>query len=555
MTVAASRVFEHIAQNRILRVTRHEVASAPFTRLRRAMYALILGLRDEESGDIDISDRLRQSLSEWLTVPVPFESLRALALDQLGDSALVELRWGEELRRSLDSARQSLRAVQRMESPLRAQLSRVIREANSGLCSWRIYCHRSAMEHFVSCAAGVDCTLGPDRFIHSLRDYRSSEPFDVLIKVGPLRTRGWGAIAGAFVNAPRYRHLVQVVWTGMGDEPGFGDDTLVTLLAGPSAARESAGDRNGTGLEAGTGASEGESPSTWSRSVIVHEDQSCTEDAPPPAIGETPPDELQTFARMRRIQAPRRALLLHVGDGLGLFYPPHADVLLLQPEMQSPDAAVRCSLADVDPRGRFLVRADIGEVNLGAHLTEHGWYSTRWKAELRRQFEWHPEGLLRRLRAAGIRLRRLRGCVEHWMQPASTVIHAPQQQRHFELLIEVLEMDTHAPQQGSERRRNSPWWRAAWQEIAVSRGQAIQFGMQEQEIISEEVDRIVLEILPEIHVQAERGEPFRVAIPPGKALEGSISFLPVREVEEGFRVPESALKSMVAISEAEEWRV
>ena len=555
MTVAASRVFEHIAQNRILRVTRHEVASAPFTRLRRAMYALILGLRDEESGDIDISDRLRQSLSEWLTVPVPFESLRALALDQLGDSALVELRWGEELRRSLDSARQSLRAVQRMESPLRAQLSRVIREANSGLCSWRIYCHRSAMEHFVSCAAGVDCTLGPDRFIHSLRDYRSSEPFDVLIKVGPLRTRGWGAIAGAFVNAPRYRHLVQVVWTGMGDEPGFGDDTLVTLLAGPSAARESAGDRNGTGLEAGTGASEGESPSTWSRSVIVHEDQSCTEDAPPPAIGETPPDELQTFARMRRIQAPRRALLLHVGDGLGLFYPPHADVLLLQPEMQSPDAAVRCSLADVDPRGRFLVRADIGEVNLGAHLTEHGWYSTRWKAELRRQFEWHPEGLLRRLRAAGIRLRRLRGCVEHWMQPASTVIHAPQQQRHFELLIEVLEMDTHAPQQGSERRRNSPWWRAAWQEIAVSRGQAIQFGMQEQEIISEEVDRIVLEILPEIHVQAERGEQFRDAIPQGKALEGSISFLPVREVEEGFRVPESALKSMVAISEAEEWRV
>ena len=140
------------------------------------------------------------------------------------------------------------------------------------------------------------------------------------------------------------------------------------------------------------------------------------------------------------------------------------------------------------------------------------------------------------------------------MQPASTVIHAPQQRRHFELLIDVLEMDAHAPQPEGERRTAGPWWRAAWREIAASRGLAIQFGVHEQEIIGEEVDRIVLMILPEVQEQVERGEPFRVAIPPGHSLEGSISFLPIREVEEGFRVPDSALKSMIHVSEAEKWR-
>ena len=554
MAVAASRVFEHLEHHRILRIARHEVASHPFTRLRRAMYGLAVGLNDEDSGDVELSDRLRQCLSEWLTVPVPFASLRATALDELGDPGFVEIRWGDDMRRYLDAARQSLSVLQRMESPLRAQLSCEIRDASRGRLPCRVYCHRSATEHFISCAAEAGCTLGPNDFIHSLRDYRNAEPFGALIKVGPLRARGWGSVPSACVNAPRYSELVQVVWTGMDDEPGFGDDPLVTPWTGASASGESTRDQNGSGPGRGTGTITDTAPSAWSRTVIVHEDRSKFDDAKQPASDESSPDELEIFARMDRPQSPRRVLLLHIGGNLGLLYPPHAEVLLSAPGASTPDAISRSTLAEVDPCGRFLVRADVGDVNLGAHLTDHGWYSTRWKAELKRQFDWHEEGLLRRLRAAGITLRNLRECVVHWIQRASTVIHAPQRRRHFELLIDVLEMETREPQPTGGRKTAGPWWRAAWHEVAASRGLAIQFGLQEQEIIGEEVDRIVLTILPEVQQQVETGEPFRVAIPPGHSLQGSISFLPIREVEEGFCVPDSALKSLIHISEAEKWR-
>jgi hypothetical protein len=519
------------------------------------MYELAVGLSDGDDGDPELSDRLRRSLSEWLTVPVPFMGLNTTALDELGNPGFVEVRWGERMRSSLDAAKQSLAVLKALESPLRAQLCRVLRDTSGRSIRWRIYCHRSAAEHFESCALEAGYSISPDVFIHSLRDYRDAEPFDVLIKVGPLRTRGWGSIPSACANAPRYHELVQVVWTGMSDEAGFGEDPIVTPWVGTIASKENSGGQEGSRAGDIMNTHGRAASLAWSRSIIIHEDSSDTGQLEPFTLpDESSRDELQAFAQMGRVHTPRRALLLHIGNNLGLLYPPHAEVLFLIPGAQGAEAVSKAILSEIDPRGRYLIRADIGDVNLGNHLTDRGWYSTRWKAELKQQFEWHEEGLLRKLRAAGIKLRNLGACVELWIQPASTVIHAPQQRRHFQILVDVLDMETRAPRPSADSRAAGPWWRAAWQEIAASRGLAIQYGMQEQEIIDEELDRIVLTILPAIQELATKGEPFRIAIPPGHSLEGSISFLPIHEVEQGFRVPNSLLKSVVKLSEAEEWR-
>jgi hypothetical protein len=555
MAVAASRIFEHLEQleHGALSITRHDVACNAFTQLRRSMYALVIGLRDEEAGDTEHSDRLRQSLSEWLTVPLPFADLSAPGLDELGMSASVGIQWGDEMRRHYDAARQSLAILRSRQSPLRVQLGRVMHRASIGGLRSRIYCHRSAAAYFFSCAAEAGCSLDAGSFLHSLRDYRNAAPFDLLIKVGPLRSRGWGSLPGACLNAPRYHQLVQVVWTGISDEPGFGDDPVVSLWGGSYSSGQGAGARAAPSVaNSDRDHFEGAIPPS-PRTVVVHADPSAS-DTEHPRDDEPAPDELQTFARLGQIHHPRRAVLLCLGDELGVLYPPHSEVLLLTPGLAPADSVSRCTLAEVDPRGRYLIRADIGDVHLGGQLTGHGWFSTRWKAELKRQLEWHPEGLVRRLFAAGIRLKNLRSCVEHWIQPASTVIHAPQQRRHFELLIEVLEMEMLAPQPRDQRRATRSWWRSAWQEVAESRGQAIQFGMQEQEIIGGEVDRIVLSMLPEIRDRIAAGDPFRIGIPAGHSLEGSISFLPIREVEEGFCVPDSSLKTMIRVSRAEEWR-
>jgi hypothetical protein len=548
VNVSASQIFQYLEQHRALSIMRHEVECRPFMALRRAMYGLIVGLRDEDSGDTDLSDRLRQSLSEWLTVPTPFAQLRAPVLDELRDADLVGQRWGEEMRRCFEDAQHSLRALRINTSPLRSQLGEQIRNADAASIRWRIYCHRSAAEHFVSCSSEVGCEIDADRFIHSLRDYRRTAPFDLLIKVGPLRSRGWGTFPNGCVNAPRYQELVQIVWSGMSDEPGFGTDPIVALFSPATGnGRESDSPEEN---QLGDGAARGLS---WKRTVVSHTDGDTKQESPEitvhPAL-----DELATFSKMGSIHAPRRAVLLHFGSGFGVLYPPNADVLLLNPGVTTSDALIRIPLAEAgELRGRFLIRADVGDVNLGAHLTEHGWYSNHWKAELKRQYQHHAEGLLRNLRGTGITLRNLRGCVEHWMHPASSVIHAPQQRKHFEMLIDVLEMESRAPRPNI-RRRAVPWSQGAWQEIATSRGQAIQFGMQEQEIIGEEVDRIVFALLPEVLASAQTAEMFRVAIPVGHALEGSISFFLIYEIEAGFCVSESLLKTLMPVSGAEEWR-
>jgi len=205
--------------------------------------------------------------------------------------------------------------------------------------------------------------------------------------------------------------------------------------------------------------------------------------------------------------------------------------------------------------GRFLIRADIGDVNMGAHASDQGWYSTRWKAELNRRLEYHAEGLLRELRAAGLTLQNLGERVDYWRQVATNVIRAPQQRRHFTMLIDVLDMESRTPRTDGVRKPGAGSWSLrAWEEVRASRGLAIQFGMQEQEIIGDEVDRVILSILAELEPQVIEGEPFRVAIPSDHSLEGSISFFPIRAVETGFCVPDSVLKTLLRVSEVEEWR-
>jgi hypothetical protein len=316
MPPKASTIFNHMAQHPTLDVARHEVECSVFNELRRSVYRLIVGLQAADIDEIEAAHRLRQALSEWLTVPIQFAHLQTTVLDELGSSTAVGVRWGAESRTCFDAAVSSAREVKLLQSPLRRELANVLKDADASGLNLRIYCHRGATEHFVSCAADAGVTLGADAFLHSLRDYRDTEPFDVLIKVGPLRTRGWGSFPAACLNAARFRFLKQLVWAGMSDEEGFGDDPLISPWQEASAPE--------------TGVSHPAPPSAlrWLRSTIVHTDTTVTALSAPDQAPTTP-DELHAFSAIRRNQPLRRALLLHVGSGLAVFYAPHAEVLLL----------------------------------------------------------------------------------------------------------------------------------------------------------------------------------------------------------------------------------
>ena len=211
MPVTASQVFEFLERQEACTVERHEFALAAFGTLRRSLRHIVLKLRESDAPEaLEVSDHLRGVLSEWLTVPVPFDrSMLDAVVCQLGGAEAVQARWGSDIRTLYDTAVYAAEDLTSLENPIREELRAVIRDLLSQGRTFRIYCHRRARSHFESLLVlSGELPIPENAFLHSVREYRETKPFDVLIKVGPLRTRGWGSAPDALLTAPRFGTLV-----------------------------------------------------------------------------------------------------------------------------------------------------------------------------------------------------------------------------------------------------------------------------------------------------------------------------------------------------------
>lgn len=533
MTVTASQVFSFLEQHRSCAIEKHEIRSGVFSVLRRSIRLIVLRFKEEGDDESqETADRLRRLLSEWLTVPVSFDGT-LLEVSTLGDSEAVERRWGHEIRTAYDNACQAARMLQPIENPARTEVREAVFQLQRSGSVSKIYCHRRARRHFESIFP--DDPLSPEAFLHSVRDYREVEPFDVLIKVGPLRSKGWGSAPDAILSAPRFAKMIQIVWSGCGDEDDFGYDPADITFGGIGAhAPVTAA---GRGVTRAVG---------WKRDVIKIGDSgdiAAIDDA----------DELKIFHALGRAAEVRRATLVEIDEEDGILYPPHSQVSTFDPTPYAEEPVGYRLPGETLAEGMFLIWPLLGTADLGALRAGEGRYSRIWKERLREEVRRAPDDLMRRLRAVGIELRNLRSCVRQWCRPPSTVIHAPQQRRHFELLVHVLGIDHDAATAPRGVRR--PWWEYAWSEIGHARGEAIQTGIQEHEIIDEQLFAIMNDLLPEIRRGAAAEPIFELEIPDGRDLTGAVRFYKVRSIEDGFLVPDPMLKVICDLDSVEQWRV
>jgi hypothetical protein len=535
LVVTPTEIIDFIDQNHNFLIERREIYSPFFSTLRKNIRSIITRLREgDETDSQEIADVLRAHLSEWLTVPVSFDGALLESISALGDADAVERRWGEEVRRGYDLACEVALEMQGVENPVRVQIRDTIRQLRTLGKVWRIYCHRRSRLHFESIFQ--DDPLSEGSFLHSVRDYREASPFETLIKVGPLRSRGWGSAPDALLSAPRFAKLVQVVWSGCADEEDFGYDPVARSAAGTAIT--------GTGF---IGRQILRGAISWTRDVKQYGNSSDS------AASSRDLDDLAFFHELSRSTEMRRATLVQIDEDDGILYPPHSQVATFDPTAHIDDPIGYRFPGETLSEDMFVIWPLLGAADLGALRAGEGHYSRIWKERLRDKFRYNPDDLLRRLREGGIELRNLRSCVRQWCRKPSTVIHAPQQRRHFEILISILGIDHDATGDSSTLRR--PWWEYAWNEIARARGEAIQTGMQEHEIIDEQLFVLLKELLPEIQSQAQTQNIFQVEIPPDKPLQGGVRFYKVRSVEEGFLAPEPIMKVITDLDTAEQWRV
>jgi hypothetical protein len=521
-STTATETFGFLRDHPSCSVDRYEVFSPEFHCIRSAVFAciqLLLNTGDEASTEFAV--RIRGCLSDWLTAPVPFEQV-AITLQNVLQEADGG-RYGADVSLHLADAHAMANEIRTHENPIRARLCEILeQELKSRDC--RIFCHRSSTQHYESLPV-QNAVLKEDFFLHGLKDYRESGLFRTLIKVGPMRASGWGAIPDAVFTAPRQQTVMQVLWSGCGDEPGF----PFSAIPGPVLHRPS-----------------GRQQVTWSigpRSTVA---VSASEEKPAVVV-----DELQHFFQDRSRDDLRKAVLVQISPEFGIAYPPHA--MLVAFDSESARSAIREIVAGDELRvGMFVVRALLGDVDLGGVRAQHGHFSTQWKRRLNDELQKDSGALIGRLRSAGLHLVHLRSALEHWRRPPSTVIHAPQQIRHFQVLIETLGLKFDEP---SPVRRRPEWWVYAWNEIRRSRGEAIQAGFQGHDIVNEQLIAVLTNLLPAIRTEASRSPEFAIPMPTTQALQGAVHFNRVLNVEDGFLVPESRLKLIDELGRFDQWRV
>jgi hypothetical protein len=537
MPVAASQILNFIAECETFTVERYEVASPMFGMLRQSLRKIVLKLLDSDEAEaLVISARLRGLLSEWLTVPVTFDRSMADAVRELfGGVHTVRSRWGADILALYETALRAAESLTSVENPVRARLREVIWELRSQGRSFKIYCHRRARPYFESLLASLgDLPLSESTFLHTVRDYRETEPFDVVIKIGPLRSRGWGSAPDALLTAPRFNTLVLIIWSGCGDEPGFGYDPS-SAITDPSDAASVAAEKTVHGTL------------TWTERLTRTGDSSASM---PGYIGEA--DELQIFRETQQRGQTRSAKLVQVDAKHGILFSPYSQVLSFDPTEGSREPIAYRTPGETLLEGMFVLMPLLDDVDLGRVQAGHGDYSRIWKAKLEQEWRADGSGLIERLRAAGLDLVHLASAITHWCRSPGTVIHAPQQIKHFEILIRVLGIDRDTV--NGPRETGAPWWKNAWHEIRRSRGEAIQAGVLEHEIVEEQLLVMIRSILPHIGDEAHANRAFDLTIPAGSGMTGRLSFFPVCGIEEGFSVPENQLRIVHDLKTVDQWR-
>lgn len=535
MSISTTQFFDFLDVTQSFSIDHQEVSSQIFSSLRQHVRSMIMSFRESENHEAqEIADLLRAALSSWLTAPIKFDKSIYSIFDVLGSSDEVERRWGRDVCSDLKLARQYAIELRASENPLRTRFSQKLIELLQNNWSFKIYCHKRTREHYESLLLALQLDAHSSNiFLHSIIDYRNADPFDVLIKIGPLRSRGWGSAPDALLTSPRYKTLLQIVWSGCMDEPGFGyDPTYSATQNNNITTKEGLSDIG---------------PENHRINWIIQNERYSSDGSSSTIFQDF--DDLKLLSESNEKREVIPAVFVQIDARHGILYPRLSHVLSFDPDALEP---LNHRLPGETLSERMLIILPVlDDTSLSDSIAEEGYYSRIWKEKLKELYQNNRDNLINRLRAGGIDLINLGSRIEHWCKPATTVIPAPKLSSHFKTLIEVLEIIF--PEE-SERPYQRAIWLYAWDEIRRSRGEAIQSGFQEQHVIDQQMLDFLRSIETELRTQWSIKSSFQIRIPEGKDFVGVFHIHTVLSIERGYHVPPSNLGTILEVDLVDQWQ-
>jgi hypothetical protein len=534
---AGFQVLELLEKVDSFRRVRYEVGSIAFSRLRHSVRGVILSLRDTQDEWVELQLlRLQRQLADWLTTPCSFQGKASNdVIACLSEVDRLCARWENRVQDQVRTALATVKSMTQSDTALQLVTSRMIRELKSKGRDFRIICHRTARHHFHDCLQEDERTLlTNEHFLHTVRDYRDSKPFEVLLKVGPLRADGWSSSPSAIVNAPRFNELVQLVWHPTPDDLRFGLDPVLGAMSETGQHESLSG-----------GVLEFPGAIKWSLEV-----RSCGEDVGDETLGEMSDVDdlgLLSLAEADALQSPRAAVLVILAGQRGILYPLGASIIVFDPAASDAARIRQCNVSDEVGNKMFLVWPRVDDGTVSEQGSSYGKFQEIWRSKLNAELDRDSAGFAHRLRNAGLNLAHPETAARYWAKSPSSVIHAPKRKRHFDMLMRVLGI----PQSDGTSRP----WVEGWREICRSRGEAIQAGMQEHARL---VDRCISvlraggERLPMADAACTE---FAINLNGEAGLHGAVHFLRIDGVEEGYKTPEGELRQIQDLDDTIRWRV
>ncbi len=537
MAVTTTEIFSFIDQHKAWEIERREVSSYYFSVLRQNLLFIIKRLYALDAYDAkEKSNTLRWRLSEWLTSPIIFDGSLLDTVRSIGDPDQIAKRW-PDIKSAYDSSLIAATQLVNTENPVRQEIHRVIRDLIDHSKSFMIYCHKETKSDFESILQTFSTQLlESDHFICTPKSYRNVELFDVLLKVGPLCSSGWGKCPDALLTAPRFDQLVYFVWSGSRDEEGFGLDPVTgEAIIGENSQNLLINPKNG--IMQGV---------SWKWNTQKTGDENCPSDNLP-IVDE---DEFQVFRNIDKADK-KPASLIKLDEKYGILYPIKDHILSFDPFANSLEEQIGLRLLDeMQSDGIFIILPVLSPVDFGELHAKEGEFSPIWKKQLTEAIQADQAGLCMQLSERGLDLIHLYSRLEDWCKPPDTVIPAPRRAEHFKILINLLAIDF--KDRIADRRLQ--WWQYAWMEIRHSRGEAISEGRYTQDLLHENILILLNLLREEIKGKWHFNNDFIVTIPAGKELQGYFRFCRVIDIEKGFLAPDLALGGINELKEFVQWQ-
>ncbi|MDO6719556.1 hypothetical protein Q4575_09100 [Psychrosphaera sp. 1_MG-2023] len=501
-----------------------ELQSNYIAQIRLSIYKIISLLLETENNEL--AYLLKNNLFYHLSSPSM--SWKDLFLGTPFENSKLEIEnvYGKDINNEVLHIKENLKLTIEYGNPLFLALENYLFKV-SDVQETKIYCKTRHHADFMSLSQGI-----PDinaTCIMNVTEYKRTKNFENLVVVGPIRMDSMSSVPSYLLRNIKWKNLVQFIWQGgQNDFSAFNNPlTNIRTILQPHLDNE---------IKVGL---------TIQKEVFTshHFQNREQEEEPDSAIF----DEFEKLKILSIDKLPAIALILNNREAI--FIKPNSKIFILD-RLSNDNSSLRHDLAvsyiNDDLSKSYFLNIDYAALETESHRNFKANYEDIWKDVLGEQ---DLDELLGKLLSDGIKIKNLKDRVFSWIEYSQDIIHAPGDKENFVILLKAIKGDI-IQRYNIESENFNIWIEEAWNEILMSRGEAITEGKSKHDQYHQLINDMLPESLDEIRglLTSTSILTYELKL---SSLNIPITFLPIKKIMLGYEAPNSLINTILPINEIE----